>query len=93
MKLKCIGGVFDGEWHYASDECKFGDSVRIANKPKSYDASVTYFPFTKEAMKAVTVDYIIYQIDCFHFSKDDIRYFLKPEGWTNKQALEYQFDK
>lgn len=87
MKLKCIGGVCDGEWQHISHVPKIGDQVRIAAKPKPH------LSFTKEPMKAVIVDYVIYQIDCFYFSRNDIRYFLKPEGWTKKQALEYQFDK
>ena len=93
MKLKCIGGVCDGEWHHTPYAPKIGDQVRVSDKPKPYDADVAYFPFSKEAIKAVTIDYIIYQIDCFHFSKDDVYYFLKLEGWTNKQVLEHQFDK
>jgi hypothetical protein len=39
------------------------------------------------------IDYYIYRIAVFHFSKDDKYYFLVPEGQTDKEAILYQFSK
>lgn len=98
MKLKCIGGEFDGQIKYIEDYYKIGNTIRFA-RPQEFKLDTSSFEVDLRAYREnrtpdyVTVKYSFYTIDCFHFSKDDVYKFLRPSDWTNKQAIQYQFEK
>lgn len=89
MKLKCIGGTNDGEWHYTNGPDKVGDWVKI---PEENRLSILDYNPSK-VPEITTLNYNIYKIGCFHFSKDDRYLFLHPEDWTAEEAIKHQFDK
>lgn len=93
MMLKCIGGNHDGEWQEIDGEClRIGHAHRIAKLPKL--SAVVDFPQSyEEIANNITVKYSIYIVNAFYFSKDDRYWFLIPEGWTNREAMVYQFNK
>lgn len=87
MRIKCIGGPNDDEWHYTQSPDGLYDCVRIYEKQPAISV------MNLGAISATSINYNIYIIDCFHFSKDDVYYFLRPSDWTNKQAMLHQFSK
>ena len=89
MKLRCIGGVHDGETIYVDNYYRRGDFVRVPNRPKL--ASIEEFDPTD--LKTIAVHYDIYKVAAFNFAKDDEHLFLIPERWTDKEAILHQFCK
>lgn len=90
MKLKCIGGEFDGKWKDVSpDLSNIGNTVRFYKLPKA----VVNYNLRDPVEEAITMQIYYYTVDCFHFSKDDVYKFLRPSEWTNKQAILHQFSK
>ncbi len=89
MKIKCIGGPNDDEWHYTEGRNNIGEWIRVPEK--QYTSAIMFNP--DEAPTISTINFNIYIIDCFHFSRDDVYYFLRPSDWTNKQAMLHQFSK
>lgn len=87
MNLKCIGGERDGFVINVSDNLKVHDFVRVQEKLKPINIAML------GSIDETVTHYYIYTISYFCFTKDDIYKFLKPEGWTDKQAIIHQFNK
>jgi len=93
MKLKCIGGPNDGEWHDTGIFNRVGDCIRVQQR-KDFKEALACNPFDLDEMqKTVVIQFKLYMIDCFHFAKDDRYLFLRPQEWSSKQAIMHQFDK
>lgn len=88
MKLKCIGGVRDGEYIYVDHYYKIGDYIRLPEKIKP----IEYNP-DKIIPEELIVKYDMYKVSCLHFSKDDFIMFAIPVNWTNKEAILFQLNK
>lgn len=86
MRMKCIGGPCDDEW-FEPPYDRIGDAVQVMEKEKVINT------LTLGAIQPTSINYYIYIIDCFHFSKDDRYLFLRHESLTNKQAVLHQFSK
>jgi hypothetical protein len=87
MKLKCIGGPCDDEWYSSQHEIRMYDLVRV---PEKQATASMFNPYIAQSLE---INYHIYVIDCFNFSKDDVYYFLRHEKLTNKEAMLHQFSK
>jgi hypothetical protein len=82
MKMKCIGGEADDQYHEVDMNLyRVNDAIKIMKAP-IFNPTISNL-----------IDYYIYRIAVFHFSKDDKYYFLVPEGQTDKEAILYQFSK
>lgn len=95
MHWKCIGGTMDGAYYHINgqkEDFKIGDSFRIMGPQKPFKIS-NYIPSYEEIKKEMTIDYYVYRLARFHFSKDDTYEFLVPEGWDDKRAILHQFSK
>lgn len=90
LKLKCIGGVHDGEYVYVDSYYRVGDCVQVAEQPKLQKIE-NFHP--NEINKEITIKYELYKIDRIHFSKDDYVMFLIPYNWTCKEAFLFQLNK
>lgn len=90
MKLKCVGGVHDGEYVYLDNYYRTGDIVRVPEKLKPlYDIPHNL----NELPEKLKVSYDMYKIDQINFSKDDFIMFLIPIKWTSKEAFIFQLNK
>lgn len=88
MKLKCIGGHADGDYFTVPNGMRKSAILKVPERlTKMAPLNLREIP------EMATMNYYEYEIDCFHFSKDDKYYFLRPVEWTNKQAIMHQFDK
>lgn len=66
MKLKCIGGPNDGEWHVVS-EFRMHDIVRIL---KPFSVKVKISEYDSDITKAVDVLYTQYRMDMAGYRTD-----------------------
>ena len=87
MKLKCIGGPNDGELFDVGNR-RLHDHINI---PRKEQLSIS--PMTLGSIEPTALRYDVYVITCFHHSKDNVYYFLRPDDWSNEQAIEHQFSK
>ena len=90
MKLKCIGGVHDGEYVYVDNYYYPGEIIKVPEKLKPISAAD--FNLHK-APKMIQMKYDFYKISSLHFSKDDFIMFAIPYNWTNKEAVLFQLNK
>lgn len=90
MKLKCVGGVHDGEYVYLDNYYRTGDVVKVPEKLQSIKQ--TNFNPHEIPMEIVS-KYELYKVDQIHFSKDDYVMFLIPYNWTSKEAFLFQLNK
>lgn len=91
-KLKCIGGSHDGEWIYVDQNAnRLGDIIRVVQHqelmPLTSDFNINSIP------DKITVQYNMYKLEVFNFSKEDKHFFLVPYNWTAKDAIIFQFNK
>lgn len=92
MKLKCIGGVHDGEFVYVDRYYQPGDILKVPEKLKPLDAAKLNFN-PNSPPELDTVKYDLYKVSSLHFSKDDFILFAIPYNWTNKEAVLFQLNK
>lgn len=90
MKLKCLGGINDGEWHEIDSYYRNGDWIKI-HQPSQMLSVLEFNPEKIPSM--VTEKYEIYRVTSFHFAKDDEYKFLVPKNWTDKEAILHQLKK
>lgn len=73
MYWKCIGGPMDGT-HFQIDgqkeNFKIGNSFKVMGSQKKFKV-LDYIPSLKEQQKEIKIDYYIYRLARFHFSKND----------------------
>lgn len=91
MKLKCIGGYADGKYCDVEENARIGFAIRYPETPKF--KVLDYIPSLEESRHMSIYQYHIYIVSSFNFSKDDIYKFLIPQGWSNKEAILFQFNK
>lgn len=90
MKLKCIGGVHDGEYVYVDSYYKRGDWVKVTKHSK-LNTPELFNP--NKILETMTIKYDIYRIEILKFDKDDEIMFLIPQHWTVKEAILFQLNK
>lgn len=90
MKLKCIGGVRDGEYMYVDSYYKRGDWVKVPEHQKLNTAEL-FNP--NKIPEKITIKYDIYKVESLFFSKADEIMFLIPQHWTVKEAILFQLNK
>lgn len=88
MKVICIGGPNDGEWHFAPDEARINDWIKV---PKKLDTVCVNFDL--DLIPNVSISYNEYRLSRFHFSKDDVYWFMVPIDWTDKQGIKYSIER
>jgi hypothetical protein len=88
-RLRCIGGNSDGVSISSEYDDRVGDRKKV---PIRYEVKMDWA--SKEGVsETIEQSYNIYRIAKFSFRKDDSYYFLVPEGWTDKEAVLFQFSK
>lgn len=60
MRLKCIGGPNNGEWHEVHDNFRVGDCWRIAKK---LEVSTKMLPINEQGILITNIEYIQYIFD------------------------------
>jgi hypothetical protein len=99
MKLKCIGGLNDGEWHEIENDRRIGERVRVAEKQEFKVINSKYIEdIYKESKEAMTLKYNIYRIEvlrCKNFNNADAvdMKILIPHDWHIWEAILHQFSK
>jgi hypothetical protein len=98
MKLKCIGGPCDGDFHSVDNNFRSGDLTRVPAKIEfnigSFEEELTAFREGRTP-KNFSIPYYMYKLSTLHFSDrgNDILKFLIPVEWSDREAVIYQFGK
>lgn len=95
MKIKCIGGLANGEIIDVSYKIREGDQIRVPAKIifeiSNFEEELIAFRENKTP-RSVVVPYYYYQVACIHW-KDEYNeseiYFLHPIKWNKFEALAY----
>lgn len=96
MKLKCIGGLFNNQYHQVQDNLKIGDAIRKIEEPKfeitSFEESLQAFRENRTP-SSIVLKYHYYIID--HIKIADTSYgiveikFLRYEDKTFLEIFEF----
>jgi len=91
MKVKCIGGPNDGEWHYIEDYNRLNDMVQIRGK---IELSVgNYLPHPDEIPKIVSQNINLYILKQLHYTNKEVFKYLIPVGEDEWECLVKQLEK
>lgn len=97
--IPCIGGPCDKQKYLTDRErllkykcLRIGDQVRMMGKSKPFKIK-NHIPSYEEMCDKITIDYYIYRVAVFHFTKDEYYLYLVSEDWSDKDAVKYQFRK
>ena len=92
MKVKCIGGPNDGEWHHVPDYNRLNDQVRIPQKVEF--KVLDYFPLPDEISAIVAQRYNFYMLkELYYKNKETVFRFLIPIGEDEWKCLVKQLEK
>lgn len=88
MKLKCVGGLYDGKIVDSRDAKYAGERVRISVKRRC-DIINSIEEFNK-LPESITYQYVFYKIEKFNFKNPDYELtFLIPVDWTMPEAIQH----
>lgn len=88
MKLKCIGGLSDGEIIDDANARYVGDTVRVPLK--RYYNIVNFLEELSKIPENISNPYAFYRVEEFNFKNPDYRLtFLIPINWTLPEAIKH----
>lgn len=100
MKLKCIGGIADGQLVDVDEYLKTGDLIRVSAKVtftiSNFEQDLEDFRYGKSP-ESMTVPYYMYRIcyiaGSFRDGRKQKLEYLCPENWHEWEAILHQFGK
>ena len=91
MKVKCISGPNDGEWHHVPDYSKLNDQIRIPAKVEF--KVLEYIPHPNEIPKSVAQNYNYYILKNLRYKDRMTFWYAIPIGEDEWECLVKQLEK
>lgn len=88
MRVKCIGGDNDGEFFELAD----GQRETVAHRWRK-PMSALAFTIGAPLAEKVRVTQTLYTLRQFNFAGAEPLHYLAPSDMTDRQLIEWQFDK
>lgn len=90
MRMRCLGGPNDGEWHDVNTAIHRPGDIYIIHEKKKLSPVGLCDP--DKIPEIITQKYNHYRV-CLFCSKEDDYYYLVPNNWTDMQGLVFQIER